>query len=304
MDASNDIHIDAATFQKPLKSLAEVLAQKVLREAPVTGPLRVDLHILVRQAMWTYDLLFYLNADERRETDCYWRNGYTIVTMPLVRNMIDCLHNVTLILQDPAVNGLWFRASGFKRIIAAIEEDEQRYGGQPEWDEWNVKRRDNVDLGVRTSGLKMSDVPLASDWPTLGRYAKLPGKGATFTPHQQFLKTFLYGHWRQYSAKAHATFEGLTDIALCYTEDSIPVDERSELEDGYARMRSATIARAATVLLCMITEIQAYFHFDDAGPRIDERIHEMWNALMPSFDVKELYDERYKRLMEDKHIYP
>lgn len=90
MNESNDVHIDAATFQKPLVKLAEVLAQKVLREAPVTGVLRVDLHILVRQSMWTYDLLFYLNADERRETDAYWRNGYTIVTMPLVRNMIDC----------------------------------------------------------------------------------------------------------------------------------------------------------------------------------------------------------------------
>jgi hypothetical protein len=27
-------------------------------------------------------------------------------------------------------------------------------------------------------------------------------------------------------------------------------------------------------------------------------------ALMPSFGVKELYDERYKKLMEDRHIYP
>jgi len=304
MNESNDVHVDATTFQKPLVKLAEVLAQKVLREAPVTGILRVDLHILVRQAMWTYDLLFYLNADERRETDGYWRNGYTIVTMPLVRNMIDCLYNVTLILQDPGPNGPWFRASGFKRMLGAIKEDEQRYGGKAEWDEYNAKRRDHLDLGVRSSQLKMADIPTAPDWPTLGSYAKRLGKGATTTPHQQFLKTFLYGHWRQYSAMAHATFEGLSDIALCYTEDSIPADERPKLEEGYAKLRSATIGRAATVLLCMITELQAYFHFDDAGARIDERIHEMWNALMPSFDVKELYDERYKKLMEDKHIYP
>jgi hypothetical protein len=54
----------------------------------------------------------------------------------------------------------------------------------------------------------------------------------------------------------------------------------------------------------MITELQAHFRFDDAGARINERIHEMWKALMPSFDVKELYDERYKKLMEDKRIYP
>jgi hypothetical protein len=95
--------IDASTFQKPLKQIAEVLAQKLKREAPkllaAPGFVAVDLHVLMRQAMYTYDLLFYLNADERRETDPYWRNVYTIVALPLVRNMIDCLYNVTAILR-------------------------------------------------------------------------------------------------------------------------------------------------------------------------------------------------------------
>jgi hypothetical protein len=30
---------------------------------------------------------------------------------------------------------------------------------------------------------------------------------------------------------------------------------------------------------------------------INERIHKMWNALMPVFEVKELYDERYSQLI-------
>ncbi len=304
MNQSTEAHIDASTFQTPLVKLAEVLAQKVLREAPTSAILRVDLHILVRQSIWTYNLLFYLNADERRETDCYWRNGYTIVTMPLVRNMIDCLYNITLILQEPSANGQWFRASGFKRLLDAVKEDEERYGGKAEWDNYNNERRKGLDIGIRSSQLKMAEIPAAEPWPTLGTYAKRLGKGATSTPHQQFLKTFLYGHWRQYSAMAHATFEGLSDIALYYTEDSLPIDERPKLEEGYSKMRSATIGRAAIVLLCMITELQAHFRFDDAGARINERIHEMWNALMPSFDVKELYEERYKKLMEDKRIFP
>src|SRR5689334_8071601 len=105
------IWIDASTFQKPLKQIAEVIAQKVKREAPVPDITKFDLHILVRKAMCTYDLLYYLNADERREQDCHWRNVYTIVVMPLVRNMIDCLFNITLILQDPIHNGRQFRAS-------------------------------------------------------------------------------------------------------------------------------------------------------------------------------------------------
>ena len=72
--------INAATFQKPLVQLAEVLAQKLYREAPkmiVPAFVAEDMFVLVRQAMRTYDFIFYINADERRETDCYWRNAYS-----------------------------------------------------------------------------------------------------------------------------------------------------------------------------------------------------------------------------------
>lgn len=231
------------------------MAQKVLREAAVAKTEREILHILVRQAMWTYDLLYYVHADERRETDCYWRNGYTVVTLPLVRNIIDCLHNITFILEDPGANGLWFRKSGFKKMAAAIDDDVKQYGGKPEWDEWIAKCREHLDHGVRGSGLRMTDIPTAADWPTLGRYSKMPGKGATFTPHQQFLKTFMYGHWRQYSAMAHATWEGLSQLSVYYVEDSLQIDEREKLAEGHARVMSLHMLRTAAILLCIVTEI-------------------------------------------------
>jgi hypothetical protein len=305
MKMPNDVHIDAGKFQMQLGKLAEVLAQKLKREAVKNlGYVALDLHVLIRQAIWTYNLLFYLNADERRETDTNWRDAYTIVTLPLVRNMIDCLFNTTLILQDPAVYGPRFRLGGFKKMQAAIEEDEKRYGGKPEWDAWLAKRRVNLDLGVRSSGLKMADVATAPLWPTLGYYAKLPGPGATSSPHQQFLKTFLLGQWREYSALAHATFEGLSDKAMFFMEDSIPIDERQKIGDAHPLVMSAHLARAAAVLLCTVTELQAYFRFDDNGARINERIHEVWNVLLPVLEIKELYDEHYQQLMADKGIDP
>lgn len=80
IDRVPEYHIDASSFQKPLVQLAEVLAQKVRREAPklLAAPdfVSVDLHVLIRQAMSTYDLLFYVNADERRDGDAYWRPVY------------------------------------------------------------------------------------------------------------------------------------------------------------------------------------------------------------------------------------
>ena len=54
--------MNAPTFQKQMGQLAEVLAQKVKREAPAllrgSGYVAADLHTLMRQALRTYDLLF------------------------------------------------------------------------------------------------------------------------------------------------------------------------------------------------------------------------------------------------------
>lgn len=81
--------------------------------------------------MHTYDLFFYLHADDRRESDCYWRDAYSVLSLPLIRNMLDGLYNITSILQDPAANGAWFRKSGFHKTLEALDEEEKRYGGQP-----------------------------------------------------------------------------------------------------------------------------------------------------------------------------
>lgn len=302
----NMVDIDARTFQLPLGQLAEVLAQKVKREASgfIRGPayVAVDLHVLIRQAMRTYDMLFYLNSDERRKTDCYWKPEYTVIALPLIRNMIDRLYNITAILQDPPRNSPWFRKSGYWGRLKALDEDQARYGGQPQWDEWIETNRMEIDFDLRSNNLTMSEVINQPPWPTLGKYISDKQPGGKLTPHQEFLKTFTYGHWREYSAMAHGAFEGLMPVAMYYISDSMPHEERPKLEEVYPIMLSLHLARAATILLCIVTELQAYFHFD--GARIDERIHEIWNALMPVFEAKELFTGRYANLMEEKHINP
>jgi hypothetical protein len=113
----------------------------------------------------------------------------------------------------------------------------------------------------------------------------------------------MYGEWSKYSAMAHGAFEGLLDIAVYYTEDSQDHDFRKTLDEKHPYFVTMTLARAAAILLCMVTELQAYFRFDDDGARINERIHGMWKALMRLSDVKELYKERYEQLMKDRGIF-
>jgi hypothetical protein len=63
--------------------------------------------------------------------------------------MIDCLYNITAILQDPGHNGPQFRKYGYKRLLMALDEDQARYGGKPEWDEWIAQSRVEADFEIR-----------------------------------------------------------------------------------------------------------------------------------------------------------
>lgn len=305
-DQSTVVRVDFETIQKPLRDLAETIAQKMYREAPAllaappyVGP---TMFTMIRQAMYTCNLLFYVNADERRENDCYWNPAYTFVTAPLIRSLIDCLYNVTLILEDPSINGSAFCKSGFKKELKDLDEDETRYGGQPEWDSYIREKRQKIDLALRQYNLTVEGVQSQGPWKTMGTYVSDKGPGGTLSPHQTFLKTFTYGMWREYSAMAHGGFEGLLDTVSVFTRDAVPRELHAKMDDVHLRLMSMHMARAAIIMLCIVTEVQAHFRFTDAN--INVRIHRVWDAVMPIFEAKELYDERYSQLMTDKGIRP
>jgi hypothetical protein len=216
--------------------------------------------------------------------------------------MIDCFYNITSILQNPAAKGAEFRRSGYKAKLAEFDEDAERYRGRPEWDAWIAKGRALLREDMQNNGFNESEVLQASQWPTLGHYVKAPQPGGSFSPHQRALKLLNYGPWREYSALAHGTFDGLLETAATYISDMLPHEERPKLDQVHPIRLTTHISHAAGVLISVITELQAYFRFDDAGARINERIHEVWNALLPTFTVKELHEERYAQLMRDKAI--
>jgi hypothetical protein len=298
-------NLDGRTFQQPLIALANTHALKVQREGPQILPkpawVTTDIFVLLRLAMHTYDLFFFLNADERRKKDVDWRVAYSVASLPLIRCMIDCLYNVTVILQNPGVKGYQFRESGYKKTLEALDADERRYGGDPKWDAYIANQRGLVRSAMRNDGLVEIEVRQAKSWKTLSAYLQVK-KNVSLTPHQEFLKKLTYGFWQEYSGMAHATFEGLLPTALFYTVNDMPHELRPNIEASIDVVIAIHIPRVAALLLCMLTEVQTYFHFD--GARIGQRLHQIWNALLPAPEVKELYDLRYAKLMADKGITP
>jgi hypothetical protein len=295
--------IDATNFQHQLEELATTIAYKVQREGlQILGSRMAiaDIYILLRQAQRTYDLFFYLNAEEHRKQPS-WRAYYTFVVFPSIRSMIDVLYNITAMLEDPRNKPADFRRSGYKMALEALEEDERKYLNNPDprWVEWFQKRRDELDIGMRRDGFNLNEVTAQKRWPTLGTYLR-PKKNTPLTDHQLFLKSLTFGYWREYSEYSHGTFQGLLNTAMAYLEHDLPHEARPKVDENSLMTIFSHMGRAAAILLCILTELQSYFRFD--GARINDRLHEIWDALLPVSEVKDLFDSRYAKLMQDKGI--
>ena len=295
--------LDAKTFQHKLEELTNTIAYKAQREGESKGLrpgfVAMDIYFQLQLANQIYNLFFYLNADQRRREDCDWKVAYSVAILPLVRTMIDCLFNVTAILQDPPYFGRWFRQSGYRYFMEALDQDEARYSGQPRWDEYIAKYRGKTQFEIRRDGFHETAVRAAEKWPTLSRY--VDDTKHCFPPnHQNFLKTLTLGFWKEYSGISHATFNGLLPIALFLSPKDLPHEQRPNVDSASDGMISLHIARVAAILLCMLTEVQARCRFD--GARINQRLRELWNTLIVVPEIKELYDERYSQLMKEKGI--
>lgn len=131
-----------------------------------------------------------------------------------------------------------------------------------------------------------------SKWPLLAQYLDAKPE----TPHKQLLKKMTLGFWKEYSSISHASFDGLIDLFPFVATDSLSHDKRGTITDDAAhRYIAMHFGRTAGILLCLLTEIQHCFRFDDAD--IDKRLAEIWRAMIPVYEVRELFDFRYKTLL-------
>jgi hypothetical protein len=184
--------------------------------------------------------------------------------------------------------------------LQALDADERRYSGDPKWDEYIASQRKLIASDMRANGFAESEVRNSPTWRTLGAYLRVK-KTAILSPHQEFLKKLTLGFWQEYSGMSHATFQGLLPIALFLAPKDLPHEDRHTVDNAVVVMIATHIARLAGILLCTLTEVQAYCRFD--GAHINRRLHEVWNALIVVPEIKELYDERYAELMIEKGIH-
>jgi hypothetical protein len=216
--------------------------------------------------------------------------------------MIDCLYNITLILKRPGPKGYQFRENGYKWALKSLDDDCARYSGDPAWDSYCRKMHSTLANAMSADGITPAEVRSTTHWLTLSAYLR-DKSDPTLASHQAFLKELAFVFWKEYSSMSHAAFHGLLPTAIFFLPDIIPHELRDQFHNEIVpRMIAVHVSRAAAILLCTLTEVQAYFRFDDA--HINQRLHAVWKALLPVPEVKELHKGRYKRLMAEKGINP
>ena len=94
--------------------------------------------------------------------------------------------------------------------------------------EWIANNRKEIDFDLRVNDLSMNEIIDQPMWPTLGKYVSDKKPGGGLTAHQDFLRTFTYGRWREYSAMAHGAFEGLMPVAMYDISRTMPVRRETE----------------------------------------------------------------------------
>ena len=209
--------IHATDFQEPLAKLTETIALKISREAVKTFRpefATTDIYMMLKQCLSIYKLSFYIVASERHRERIGWNSRCSAAAFPLVRGMIDCLYNITVILSDPLVKAYEFRKSGYRQRLKPIEEDATRYGGDRYWDDSIKTSRRTLALEMSGFGFDEREVVTAKRWPTLGQYLWIRRKSALHAAPAIFedanlrilARIFRHGPWHLRRPNANRSF--------------------------------------------------------------------------------------------------
>jgi hypothetical protein len=291
--------IDCSFFQ-PLAELANAVKNLVAREGHQRfpgSPISADIAVMLNQLRVTFDLVRFVNADERRDNDPGYRLGYSFVALPLTRTLIDGFYNITVLLDDPSKARV-FRLSGYKRMLAALRADEELYGKESGWPEYIAQQRGFIRTGYTADGFREEHLQDKADWVLLSRYLQSPA--ADDSDHKKLMRRFIHGPWRQYSEISHVTFRGVHELFEVLNTDAAPHQHRSAIFERAERSLTQHLGRTATVLLAVISEIQAVYRFE--GHSVNARLHAMWREMVNFSEGKEMYTLHYKALMETNRI--
>ena len=294
--------IDAGRFGSPLMTLAETMVQRIKYDWPQSLS-----NLETAQTFCRYNLGYCLSVfraqcgmftDELRESHRWTWDGVSLLPATN-RTLLDCLFNLIFLLEDIESRSIWYFKSGWREQRLEYERLKSEYEGEAEWVEW---LKGVADLSERGGKLfKVTEEEFADPkkqikpWPSSGQMPDYKVDNQNRPPTRQFLYYLSDWFYKNYSGQTHMSFLGMMKLGAVIAMDDLPTEVQHNFkDDGIPRIMTAHMGLSATLLLCVISELQNHFKFTGD---IELRLLEMWHVLVPDFpDAKDIFDRRYSSM--------
>jgi hypothetical protein len=292
--------LNFAVIRDELDSLLASTANKIHREWPavlsnVSGA-REFLLTTVKMADNSYRTIRYICADIPKDPDR--KLSYAISVPPLNRTILDSVFTVVFMLEELPSRSRWYLKAGWRALREELSRYKEQYEDSPQWQTWLANLEKLVQDGISIYGItpqEIADPKRIKRWPNPGRMPQYGVKsGTSLPPTRQFLVFLNDWCYRELSSQAHLSFDGVLRVGALLLRDTLLHDQKDHLEEtGLPRFKSSQIGRTLTLVLALLSEIEAYFSF---GSR--QKLRYLWTILGSyCLESKEVYEKRYQALL-------
>jgi hypothetical protein len=296
--------LDYNVIKAELNSVFESTANKIEREWPetyaVVDSARELFLLTIRIAINTYNTIVYICADKPED---YRRDRrFSLSVPPLNRTLLETTIMLLLVIEDIPRYTVWFYKSGWLEWKEAYDRYKRDYGNLPEWEDFITKLSYYVDSPPSFLHLSQEETrdPIRNIgyWPnTPGKILKRFQKDHSDSLSISFINYLNDWFYRELSGQTHLNMHGLLERGMYFSKDtfvSLFGDEaEAKMQQEFDKFRNDQIWVAITLMLSMMSEIEAHFHFG-----LDQKLKYLWGiAASYSGKAKEIYNRRYSNAL-------
>lgn len=167
--------VNAEPFCLPLIELSRTLVLRLEREdtKPNTNQ-NPSFYIarMLRHSAATYQLLLWINTGDTRFGAIGYYPSFSSVSLPLIRTMIDCFYNATLLLKHPK----WlirYKISSYHRIKSLYQRSESSNSNEEDIEvtRFLTSQKETLASIMQKDGINEKDLAnKANKWPLLSAY--------------------------------------------------------------------------------------------------------------------------------------
>ena len=201
----------------------------------------------------------------------------------LNRSILDSLFVIEAFLEDPVKYPRAYALAGYRMIWEEYTKEYEKYGNDPEWNEYLADKEKLLDYSAQIYGLTEDErkSPNIKYWPIPSTMLR---DKIFSSERQKFLKQLYEGHYGWESALSHFQWGGMSASVF----SSLP-----EHHWHPGKFESDVVYRSILYLLMIISEIKA---FRKLG--LNQHLKYIW-TIVDSYweEAKDYYELRFSALL-------